>query len=349
MKKLLILIFLVTISYAEYYPNALFAEVDGVAHNDTLNVRVAPDYHSKKIDALPQYAFVGVDFCKKVGKSTWCKIFPIAQRDYFKAGWVNARYLKFDNDGGYVIVDGKPNCDYALRCKNRKCEVVTGYITNPNTDYITSLKIEWIDRIRLKGAGRFEAMPNEPEATGYCTSDHHIYDFLDRQKKIKQLGEGSQKAFEMLSILRHFDTMGIDGFLNSIHPKKGVVMTWNTYFGAKEDIVFTKSDIKRYINNPSKKIFWGYTDGKGDEVYLSFHDYISKLTKPIDISKIKKLENLKGFHCSSKSECKGYEFFWIDKKLETKRNDYWQGLVIIVEKYHDKWYVVGLLRDRWTI
>ena len=53
MKKLLIFIFLVTISYAEYYPNALFAEVDGVARNDTLNVRVAPNYHSKNINALP--------------------------------------------------------------------------------------------------------------------------------------------------------------------------------------------------------------------------------------------------------------------------------------------------------
>ncbi len=346
MKRLLILIFLVTISYAEYYPNALFAEVDGVAHNDTLNVRVAPNYHSKKIDALSQDAFVGVDFCKKVGKSTWCKIFPIAQGDYFKAGWVNARYLKFDNNRGYVIIDGKPKCDYVLRCKDGKCEVVTDYKTNPNTNDIASLKREWIERKRVKASSNFGAM--EEDGEGYCTSGNYIEEFLKRQKKIKQLGKGSQKAFEILSILRHFDTMGIDEFLNSIHPKKGVVMTWNTYFGAKEDIVFTKSDIKRYINSPSKKIFWGFTDGKGDEVYLSLYGYISKLTKPIDISKIEKLKKLKGFQCPTKHECRGYELFWIDKKSKTKEYD-WQGLVIIVEKYHDKWYVVGLLRDRWII
>ncbi len=227
--------------------------------------------------------------------------------------------------------------------------MVTGYITNPNTDYITSLKIEWIDRRRLKGTGRFKAMPDEPKATGYCTSDHYIDDFLDRQKKIKQLGEGSEKVFEILSILRHFDTMGIDGFLNSIHPKKGVRMTWNTHFNIRGDTLFRRSDIKRYIKNPSKKIFWGYTDGKRDEVYLNLRDYMIKLTRPINnISKIKKLKNLKRFHCPPKHKCRGYEVFWIDENSKTKYYD-WLGLVVIVEKYRGKWYVVGLLRDRWTI
>ncbi len=346
MKKLLILIVLVSVSYAEYYPNALFAEVDGVASNDTLNVRVAPNYHSKKTGALPQYAFVGVDYCKKVGKSTWCKIFPIAQRDYFKAGWVNARYLKFYDNRGYVIVDGKPKCDYALRCKNSKCEVVTDYAINPDTNDITSLKTQWIKRDRLKGSSNFGAISDLRD--GYCTSGYHIEEFLERQKKIKQLGKESQKVFDILSILSYFDTMGINGFLNSIHPKKGVIMTWNISFGGKEDIVFTKSDIKRYIDNPSKKIFWGYSNGKGDKIYFSLNDYMSKLTRPIDISKIEKLKNLKGFHCSPKSECKAYEVFWIDEHSKTKDYD-WQGLVVVLKKYHDKWYVVGLLRDRWTI
>ncbi len=142
--------------------------------------------------------------------------------------------------------------------------------------------------------------------------------------------------------------MGIDGFLNSIHPKKGVRMTWNTYFDVRGDILFTRSDIKRYIKNPSKKIFWGYTDGKGDEVYLNLRDYMLKLTKPIDINRVEELTNLKRFNCSLKHQCKGYELFWINEKPEKTYQD-WQGLVVIVEKYQGKWYVVGLLRDRWTI
>jgi len=345
-RALLIALFLLSCSSASATYPGLFGSVVNVASNDSLNVREKPDYHSKKTGSLAPEAFVGVDHCKKMGKSTWCKVFPLPQQNYegfgwnAKLGWVNARYLKFDNRG-YVIIAGKPNCDYALRCKNNKCEVVVSYITNPRT--------EWIDRKRLKGTDRFGAMPNDPDASGYCTTDQHVEEFLKNQKNIKRLGRESQKVFEILSILRHFDTMGIDGFLNSIHPQKGTVMTWNTHFGGKEDIVFTRSDIKRYIKNPVKKIHWGHTYGKGDKVLMSLQDYMLKLTKPSEyISKIKKLNSLKGFQCDSGSQCKGYEVFWIDENSKTKEYD-WQGLVVILEAYHGKWYVVGLLRDRWTI
>ena len=104
----------------------LFGTVVNITQNDTLNVRNKPDYHSKKTGALPLDAFIGIDLCKELGKSIWCKIFHIAQRDYeefgyaAKLGWVNARYLKFDNRG-YVIIDGKPKCDYVLRCYENKC------------------------------------------------------------------------------------------------------------------------------------------------------------------------------------------------------------------------------------
>ncbi len=61
MQKIVIFIILVTVSYAKYYPNALFAYVSGIANNDTLSVRQKPDYHSKKITELPLYAHVGLD------------------------------------------------------------------------------------------------------------------------------------------------------------------------------------------------------------------------------------------------------------------------------------------------
>ena len=234
MKKLLILTILVSISYAESYRNALFAGVNGITSNDTLNVRVVPDYHSQKIGALPQDAFVGVDYCKKVGKSTWCKIFHIAQMDYeefgwnAKAGWVNARYLKFDNRG-YVIIDGKPKCDYALRCKNSKCEVVTDYTTNPNTNDITSLKTQWIKRDRLKASSNFGAVADARD--GYCTNGNYIEEFLQTKKMV-------------LKILSLLSSNKFNELTNYIHPKKGVAMSWNVRFGGKEDITFSKNEIK---------------------------------------------------------------------------------------------------------
>jgi len=63
------------------------------------------------------------------------------------------------------------------------------------------------------------------------------------------------------------------------------------------------------------------------------------LTLPIpDITRVEKLKNLKGFKCH----------LWINKDSDTKEYD-WLGLVMILEKYKNEWYIVGLFRDRWTI
>ena len=243
----------------------LFADVVNVAENDTLNVREKPNYHSKKTGALPLDAFVGIDRCKDIGRSTWCKVFHIAQRDYdhfgsdAKPGWVNARYLKFDSRG-YVIIDGKPNCDYALKCYENKCEVLADYKTDSKTNNITSLKTRWIDRKRLRGSSNFGATGDERD--GYCTNGAAIEEFLKTQKEKKLLGDGSdplrQKVLKIVSLLNGIKYGGTNELTEYMHPKKGIVMTWNVLFGGKEDLAFTRSDIKNLEKNRFKKIHWGY-------------------------------------------------------------------------------------------
>ncbi len=353
MQKLSTAVILVSIclSASPMTPPGLFATVVKVAQSDTLNVRESPGYRSKKTGALPEGAFVGVDSCKKRGRSVWCRIFHIAQRDYenfgydARPGWVNARYLTF-NDRGYVIIDGKPNCDYALRCKNNRCEVAAEYTTDPQTQEVTSVKTRWIERKRLEGTNHFGAMPDDPDASGYCNTRNYIEAFLRKQKERSLLGTRSdplqKKVLDIVTVLNEGD---MDAFMDFIHPKKGIVLTWSVRFGGKKDRFFTRSD----ITNSAKKIHWGYTYGKGDEVRMSLYDYLSKLSRPITaISKIEELKTLNGFHCPLGDECKGYEVLWIDKSSKTPEYD-WQGLVVIFEKYQGKWYLAGLLRDRWTI
>jgi len=349
---LLTLSLLATVNASSVYPG-FFAAVVDIAKNDTLNVREKPDYRSRKIGALPLDAYVGIDHCKKIGKSKWCKIFHIAQRDYDEygwdapPGWVNARYLSFD-DRGYVVVDNKPNCNYALHCEKGKCEVVTDYKTN-DTNKVTSIKTEWIKRQRLKGSSNFGAMG---DSEGYCTSGQYIEDFLHK-KVFNRLMDNSRDEV-LKSVLDFIGVITSDvseeNILPFMHPKKGITMTWNVRFGGKDDIDFGVNEIKEMEKNRQKKIHWGRTCGKGDPVYMSLYDYMQLLTKrPFnEITKITKLKDLKGYTCPHGSVCRGYEVFWINKDSETREYD-WQGIVVILEKYNDKWYVVGLLRDRWTI
>ncbi len=167
---------------------ALFASVTGVEKGDFLNVRAAANYQSKKVAAIPSFKDMpltfGIETCKKVKTSTWCLVYPLTQNwaDSFgenDKGWVNARYLTFSNRG-YVLVDGKANCAYALGCKEGKCKLVTDY-KQDNKGEVLSLKTKWIERAELKGESGLGAM--NPKEDGYCTTGMFVEEYLKRKRK----------------------------------------------------------------------------------------------------------------------------------------------------------------------
>jgi len=167
---------------------ALFASVKGVEKGDFLNVRAAAFYQSKKVAAIPSFKDMhltfGIETCKKVKTSTWCLVYPLTQNwaDSFKAndkGWVNARYLTFSNYG-YVLVDGKANCAYALRCKEEKCKIVTDF-KQDNKGKLVRMQTKWVERTQLKGESNFGAMNTKED--GYCNTGMFVEEYLKRKHK----------------------------------------------------------------------------------------------------------------------------------------------------------------------
>jgi len=183
MKKYLLIVLLSIIAQSDNinpkFP-PLFGEVINIINNDSLNVRVSPNWHSKKIGALPKGGVIGLDRCKKIGDSIWCKVFHLTQRDYeeygseSKSGWVNAKFLRANNIG-YVIINSRANCDYAIKCIDNKCEVVVDYKQDKNGN-ITFLKTQWVNREKLRGSTNFGAMAEDGE--GYCVIGNKIKEYL---------------------------------------------------------------------------------------------------------------------------------------------------------------------------
>lgn len=327
----------------------LFAKVIDVAEDDLLNVRERADHKSKKVGTQVPDATMGVERCISVKASVWCSVYQVALNDYsenFNPGWVNARYLKPINRG-YVLINRRGNCDYTLNCKRGLCEVVTDYDQDENGSII-KLHITSIKREALKGESHFGAMTHEED--GYCTTGRYVEDYLQAKKFEQLLGETSSDTLRhILKFTKSIDPMWSENILPYLHPKKNLIMTWNVRFGGKEDHFFDHNEIKNMEKSRKEKLFWGHTYGKGDDVRMSLYTYVESLTRPLrDITKVEELKELKGYECPQKSECKGYEIFWINENSPTKDFD-WQGLVVILEKYKGEWYVVGLLRDRWTI
>ncbi|WP_294958504.1 SH3 domain-containing protein [Sulfurovum sp.] len=354
MKKILIVL-LLSASVLSAKETGLFGKIIHVAEDDTLNVRAEPNYKARKIAEIPSSGYVGVEKCRQVKTSLWCQVYPLTQQWYEhfsgmkEKGWVNAKYLSF-SDRGYVLVDGKANCDYVIQCKADKCERVFDYETD-DANEIKNLKTEWIDKKRLHGESRFGASSSDPKINpegDICSSAFYIDDYL-QNRRLKQLSaktesESYQTLLKFLKIFSRLEPKTIAAF---VHPTAGLTLSYYTVFG-RGDKHFTAEQIRQIDVLSEHKHFWGYTDGKGDAVYMTLYDFLAFLphnTEPI--REIQPLKVLHGFHCAKNAECQGYEVLWYDKPREEDFS--WQGLVVILELYRGKWYVTGLLRDRWTI
>ncbi len=186
MKTVLACMLLIVGVFAE--ETALFASVKGVEKGDFLNVRATANHQSNKVAAIPSFKDIpltfGVETCKKVKTSTWCSVYPLTQNwaDSFKEndkGWVNTRYLNFSNRG-YVLVDGKANCAYAIGCTEGKCELVADFKQDNNGE-VVSMETKWVERADLKGESKFAAM--NPKEDGYCNTGMYIEAYLKRKKQ----------------------------------------------------------------------------------------------------------------------------------------------------------------------
>ena len=181
MRILIFALFLTSISFSNTL--ALFGEVVNVASNDTLNVRIKPNYKSKKIAHLPLGAVIGIDRCIKKGRSKWCKTYPITDFDTsYSSGWVNARYLKFRNRGYVNIIGKESNCLYSIKCNKGRCLIVYDLNYNYDLDKMVSIKTKWIDRKKLKGASKFSAISKNSNG-GYCTTGEMIKKYLKKGLK----------------------------------------------------------------------------------------------------------------------------------------------------------------------
>ncbi len=348
MKRLIhtLLIFFVGGTTLHAAAPALFGTVIHVAKDDVLNVRAQPDYRSRKLGAFPNGAHIYIDRCRPVGRSRWCHIHPDPLVDYGgAAGWVNAKFLREDNLG-YVQIKGRENgCYVSLKCRRGKCLVVTGL---PGEETTTGLKTEWIPRSRLVGTNKFGAKRDEGD--GYCTMLYNVDEYLGKQRlkaKGKSFADPAyDTARKMIAALSDKDLSTI---LSLIHPTRGIRLSERTHFGSNDDKLFTRKLFRTYWKN-NQPLDWGHTSGRGDLIQKDLWHYIHELAlDPASINHVSKLGNrLRGFPGKGSGTLRGYSFRHTNP--HSRRADYdWQGIVVILAPYQGRWYVAGMLRDRWTV
>ena len=359
MRKILFLfiftsLFLNAESVKKVYPG-LSASVTNIAKNDVLNVREKPNYKSKKMGSWSPEGWIMVDHCVKVKKSLWCRAEPDGLTGDGASGWVNAHYLKFSNEGFVIQKDGKgESCMYASKCEEHdavmQCYIMDGYYLNAKYEILSAGK--WIERSLLTG-GTVLSAGKDVEMCGVPTSYHDI-DYSNAEKLQKLYNKDDNKAYrvvmELLRVLgqTHGHENSLMGIKKLIHPKKGVIITDMVSFGNKDEQHFDQKTFIKSLND-TKEILWGYTYGEGGPILKSLNTWIrGSHNEMSNISKIDPLDTFKNFSREGYSKIKAYEVYWINEESKTKEYD-WLGLVVILAEYQGEWYIVGLMRDRWTI
>jgi hypothetical protein len=168
---------------------------------------------------------------------------------------------------------------------------------------------------------------------------------------IEQPVNVEQRGEEILTALKNNDTIMLSKY---VHPVKGV--RFSPYTNVKEgDQVFTPEMVKMGPTF-SRTFIWGAYDGSGQSIDLPFgqyfekfvydHDYLNAEKKSVNepIGSGNMINNVSEFYPGA--TILEYYFSGFDPQYEGMD---WASLKLVLEKYNDEWYLIGVVHDGWTI
>lgn len=159
-------------------------------------------------------------------------------------------------------------------------------------------------------------------------------------------------ATKVMTALKEKDFAALAGF---VHPEKGVRFTPYTYVSVKDDLVFTKEELKGFLGI-QKEYLWGYYDGTGDDIKLTPAQYYQRFIYSKDFLNAEQvgynevlsfgnmLENQ--FEVYPGAIIAEYYFSGFDPQYEGMD---WQSLRIVFQQHEEAWYLVGIIHNQWTI
>ena len=139
-----------------------------------------------------------------------------------------------------------------------------------------------------------------------------------------------------------------------VHPDKGLRFTPYTYV-RDVDLVFRPEQVSDLLTDPTEYL-WGYFDGTGFDIRLSFQDYYLAFVYDEDyaqpqfvgfneiIGRGNTINNIAEFYPDA--QVVEYHFFGFEPRYAGMD---WRSLRLILEQADGVWYLVGIVHDEWTI
>jgi hypothetical protein len=160
-----------------------------------------------------------------------------------------------------------------------------------------------------------------------------------------------QLSNDILTIIKIKDFKKLSAF---VHPT-GIRFSAYAYIDTTKDKRFTPHQLVQY-GSKTTKFTWGFTDGEGKPIVLSISNYFDKYVYDHDFLNAPKKATNKflGLGNSLNNLAEAYpgadftEFYFPGFDPQYNGMD-WKTLRLVFKKETDKFYLVGIIHDEWTI
>ncbi len=161
------------------------------------------------------------------------------------------------------------------------------------------------------------------------------------------------QALIVINLMKNKDMKNLSDY---VHPKRGVRFSPYGYIDEQSSIIIQADKLPKMMEDQT--IFtWGAYDGSGENISLTYTKYYEQFVYDVDFASANIIGNNKIVSTASTSVnnlAQVYpkevfvEFYFAGFDAQYAGMD-WKSLKLVFENKDDKWYLVGIIHDQWTI
>jgi hypothetical protein len=160
------------------------------------------------------------------------------------------------------------------------------------------------------------------------------------------------RARQTLDVIKRRD---ISGLAALVHPSKGVRFSPYPYVQPAQDQKLSAVEVVPAFGSGTKRL-WGRRDGRGDDVLLTFAEYLDQFVYTRDFASSTEVaynrEIQRGNRIDNTPDVypEAIMFEALDPGPDPQfRDTRWQSVRLLFERHGDDWYLVGVIHGEWTI
>ncbi len=157
------------------------------------------------------------------------------------------------------------------------------------------------------------------------------------------------RANEVLAALKARDGVKLAALAD---PVKGVRFTPYPYVRTDKDVLLSAAELARAFADPQLRT-WGFTDGRGDPIHLTFADYVGQYAYDRDyLARAEvSVDRVNGDTNSIDNTKVVYPAATLVQFYQPSSPNTidWRAVRLLFEQRSGTWYLVGIVHGEWTI